>query len=143
MRTPKPLPETAGYLLELPRVADERGALVFVEGGIHVPFPIRRFFVLYDTAEGAERAHHAHKACHQVLIALSGRFLVEIDDGRRRWRQLLDRPTRGLHVPPMTWIELRDFTPGAVCGVLASEPFEEADYIRDYAQFRQVLEAAS
>lgn len=130
-------------LVNLPKVADARGNLTFVEGGEHIPFDIRRVYYLYDVPGGAERGGHSHKALHQLLIALSGSFDIVLDDGRRRVRQHLNRSYCGLYIPPMIWREIDNFSGGSVCLVLASEKFDEADYFRDYSAFRKALRMAA
>jgi hypothetical protein len=122
-------------LIELPRIADPRGNLTFVEAERHVPFPLRRVFYLYDVPGGAQRAGHALKACHQFIIAMSGSFDVILDDGRERRRHHLNRSYYGLYVSPLTWREIDNFSSGSVCLVLASEPYREEDYYRDYDGF--------
>jgi dTDP-4-dehydrorhamnose 3,5-epimerase-like enzyme len=123
-------------VLELPKVADERGNLTFVEGCRHVPFEIRRVYYLYDVPGGASRAGHAHRELEQLVIAMSGSFSVVLDDGSRRREVRLNRSYQGLYIPRMIWREIEDFSSGAVCTVLASTLFDEADYYRDYAAFR-------
>lgn len=123
-------------LIELPKVHDVRGNLTFIEGGRHIGYDIRRVFYLYDVPGGATRAGHALRTCHQLLVAIAGSFDVVLDDGRRRRRQPLNRSHQGLLVPPRIWRELENFSSGSVCLVLASHPFDEADYCRDYALFR-------
>jgi WxcM-like, C-terminal len=122
-------------LFELPRVQDPRGNLTFVEGTRQIPFPIRRVYYLYDVPGGAERGGHAHLALHQFVIAMSGSFDIVLDDGFDKRRVHLNRSYKGLYIPPMTWRELDNFSSGSVCMVLASEFFEESDYLRDYSQF--------
>ena len=128
-------------IIELPRVTDPRGNLTFVEGARHVPFDIRRVYYLYDVPGGAERGGHAHKTLRQLIIAMSGSFDVVTDDGRRRQRFHLNRSYYGLYLPSMTWRELDNFSSGSVCLVLASAPYDESDYYRDYAAFLQACEA--
>jgi hypothetical protein len=122
----------------LPRIADARGNLSFVEGPTLVPFDIQRVYYLYDVPGGADRGAHAHKALHQLMIALSGAFEVELDDGKRKKTIRLDRAYRGLYICPMIWRTLQNFSSGAVCLVLASERYDEADYIRDYDAFLEL-----
>jgi len=122
-------------LIDLPKIADTRGNLTFVEGGRHVPFDIRRIFYLYDVPGGADRAGHALKTCHQFLIAMSGSFDVVVDDGRNKARFHLNRSYYGLCIPRMIWRELDNFSSGSVCLVLASEYYDEADYYRVYSDF--------
>lgn len=122
-------------IVELPRVADPRGNLTSVEGGRHIPFDIKRVYYLYDVPGGAERGGHAHKMLAQLLIAMSGSFDVITETGREKNRFQLNRSYYGLFLPPMTWRELLNFSSGSVCAVLASAPYDEADYIRDYSDF--------
>ncbi len=121
--------------LELPKVHDPRGNLTFVEGGRQIPFDIRRVYYLYDVPGGSERGGHAHLGLHQFVIAMSGSFDIVLDDGFDKQRIHLNRSYLGLYIPPMTWRELDNFSSGSVCMVLASEYFEEADYLRDYSEF--------
>ena len=122
-------------IIELPKIEEPRGNLTFIESGRHVPFDIRRVYYLYDVPGGAERGGHAHKALHQFIIAMSGSFDVVLDDGDRRQRFHLNRSYYGLHICPMIWRELDNFSSGSVCLVLASEVYDEADYFRDYDEF--------
>lgn len=123
-------------LIDLPVVHDARGNLTFIEGGRHVGFEIARIYYLYDVPGGAERGGHAHKTLHQLLIAMSGSFDVVLDDACARHRCHLNRSYRGLYLPPMIWREMDNFSSGSVCLVLASAPFDETDYMRDYEEFR-------
>jgi hypothetical protein len=122
-------------LLLFPKIQDPRGNLTFVEGGRHVPFDIKRVYYLYDVPGGESRAGHAHKALEQVLVAMSGSFDVTLDDGRARRKFHLNRSYFGLYIPSLVWREIDNFSSGAVCMALASAPFEEADYYRDYDVF--------
>jgi dTDP-4-dehydrorhamnose 3,5-epimerase-like enzyme len=125
-------------LVELPKIADARGNLTFVEQQRHVPFDIKRLFYLYDVPTGADRGAHAHREHHQFLICLSGSFDVEVDDGISSLSIHLNRPWKGLHVPPMIWAAEKNFDPGSVCLVLSSDLFAESDYIRDYDEFMRL-----
>lgn len=122
-------------ILKLPKITDPRGNLTFIEGGQHIPFDIRRVFYFYDVPTGSDRGAHAHLALHQFLVCLSGSFDVALDDGRQQRTVHLNRPWLGLHVPPMIWASEVNFDPGSVCLVLASDVYDEADYIRDYDAF--------
>jgi hypothetical protein len=126
-------------IIELPKIHDPRGNLTFIEGNKHVPFDIKRVFYLYDVPTGADRGAHAHKRLHQFLICLAGSFKVTLDDGTTRTQVHLNRPWKGLHVPPMIWAAEVDFDPGTVCVVLASIPYDESDYYRDYDEFLRAL----
>lgn len=121
--------------VDLPVHADDRGRLSFAEGRVHIGFDINRVYYLYDIPAGGERGAHGHRALEQLFLALSGSFDVEINDGLRRRTFKLDNPARGLYVCPMIWRDLRNFSPGAVCLVLASDRYDEGDYFRDYDQF--------
>ena len=126
-------------LIQLPKVADPRGNLTFLEGERHIPFAIKRVFYLYDVPGGEMRAGHALKSCYQFIIAASGSFDVILDDGREKQRYHLNRSYKGLLVPPLIWREIDDFSSGSVCLVLASEYFDEGDYYREYADFLQAV----
>lgn len=123
-------------IIELPKIADQRGNLTFIEGGgRHVPFEIKRVYYLYDVPGGAERGGHAHKALHQLIIAMSGSFDVVLDDGREKCTFHLNRSYYGLYVCPMIWRELNNFSSGSVSMVLASNLYDESDYYRNYDDF--------
>ncbi|RMG80799.1 MAG: WxcM-like domain-containing protein, partial [Chloroflexi bacterium] len=122
-------------IVELPKISDARGNLSFIEGGRHIPFEIKRVYYLYDVPGGADRGAHAHKNLSQFMIAMSGSFDVVLDDGEKKKRFHLNRSYYGLYVCPMMWRLLDNFSSGAVCMVLASERFDEDDYIRDYMEF--------
>ncbi len=122
-------------IIDLPKIADHRGNLTFIEGNRHVPFDIKRVYYLYDVPGGAERGGHAHKELHQLIVAISGSFDVVLDDGVRKKRYHLNRSYYGLYVCPMIWREIDNFSSGSVCMVLASNLYDEADYYRDYPEF--------
>lgn len=122
-------------IVDLPKIADPRGNLTFMEGQRHVPFAIERVYYLYDVPGGAERGGHAHLGLHQLIIAMSGSFDVVLDDGRTKKRFHMNRSYYGLYVCPMIWRELDNFSSGSVCLVLASNRYDEADYIRDHDDF--------
>ena len=120
--------------LELPVVSDVRGNLAVAEGNA-LPFAIARAYWLYDVPSGSMRGGHAHKSNQQILVALSGSFDVVLDDGKARKTVTLNRPDRGLYIPTGVWRELENFSAGAVCLALASEPSDESEYVRDYGEF--------
>jgi len=136
---PCPAPDLHGgraRWIDLPVVHDARGDLSFAEGGRHIPFAIARVYHLYNLPAGALRGGHAHRDLQQVIFALSGRFRIRLDDGRQCSAHWLDDPARGLWLDRMLWREMDAFSAGAVCLVLASAPYDEADYIRDHGVFR-------
>lgn len=116
---------------------DTRGQLVALEENKNIPFPIKRVYFMYDTLEGVVRGKHAHKELHQVLFCVAGACTIHLDDGKEKIDVRLDKPSRGLLIGPGMWREMYDFTPGAVLMVLASEYYDESDYIRDYDAFLQ------
>lgn len=122
-------------IVELPKIEDPRGNLSFIESGQHIPFDIKRVYYLYDVPGGSDRGSHAHKRLHQFIVAMSGSFDVVLDDGNEKKRFHLNRSYYGLYVCPMMWRYLDNFSSGAVCMVLASSHYDEADYIRDYSEF--------
>ena len=136
------LPETdpkGCSLLEFPQSTDPRGNLSFLENGRHIPFDIRRVFYLYDVPAGTRRAAHALIKCQQCIIAIAGSLDVLLDDGFTRKTYHLDRPNMGLYVPALVWRELRNFSTGSICLVMASEFYDAADYFRDYADFKKAI----
>ncbi|MCS1408623.1 MAG: TDP-4-oxo-6-deoxy-alpha-D-glucose-3,4-oxoisomerase [Verrucomicrobia subdivision 3 bacterium] len=129
-------------LIDLPRITDHRGNITFIESERHLPFSVRRVFYLYDVPGDAARGEHAHKECHQLLIAVSGSFDVIIDDGANKKRVHLARSYYGLYLPPMVWLETDNFSSGSVCLVLASEYYNEDDYYREYSTYQLAVTAA-
>lgn len=125
-------------IIDIPKISDPRGNLSFIEAGEHVPFDIKRVYYLYDVPGGSDRGSHAHKDLHQFIFAMSGSFNVVLDDGREKKRFHLNRSYYGLYVCPMMWRDLDNFSSGAVCMVLASEYYDETDYIREYQQFLEM-----
>jgi len=125
-------------IITFPVVADYRGNLTFIEENRHVPFEIGRVYYLYDVPTGATRGGHAHISLEQVIIALSGSFEVIVDDGNKRKTVFLNRPHYGLYIPPGIWRELVNFSSNSVALVLASMPYDEKDYIRDYETFKRM-----
>jgi hypothetical protein len=131
---------TGARIVELPRVADPRGNLTFIEGADHVPFDIRRVYYLYDVPGGESRGGHAHRELQQLIVAASGSFDVTLDDGTHRERFFLNRSYYGLYIPSMVWRELDDFSSGSVCLVLASQHYDANDYFYDYDEFRRAAD---
>ncbi|GAB4163374.1 MAG: FdtA/QdtA family cupin domain-containing protein [Winogradskyella sp.] len=122
-------------LIEIPKVHDERGSLAVIEKEV-IPFEIKRVYYLYDVPSDSYRGGHAHKEQQSVIIALSGSFEVVVDDGSTKKRIMLNKPNSGLYIPTKIWREIENFSSGAVCLVLASTTYNEAEYIRDYQEFR-------
>ena len=123
-------------LIEVPKISDPRGNIAVIEKQI-LPFESKRVYYLYDVPSSAVRGGHAHKKLKQFIIALSGSFTVVLNDGRHQKKILLNKPDKGLLLIPGIWRELEDFSSGSVCLVLASETFEEEDYIRSYRNFQE------
>ena len=123
------------HVIELPKVTDNRGNLTFIEESKHIPFDVRRVYYLYDVPGGAERGGHSHIELQQFIIAVSGSFDVLVDDGVDKRTFHLNRSFAGLYVCPGVWRQLLNFSSGSVCLVLASTPYDEADYCRNYEEF--------
>ena len=121
-------------LIEIPKAHDVRGNLAVIEGD-SIPFEIKRVYYLYDVPSGAYRGGHAHKKQESLILALSGSFEVIVDDGKTRERIMLNKPNAGLYIPTDIWREIENFSSGAVCLVVASTEYEEAEYVRDYDAF--------
>lgn len=121
--------------IEIPKISDRRGNLSVIEGNI-IPFEIKRIYYLFDVPSGSKRGGHAHKNLKQFLIALSGSFDVVLKDGKNSKTITLNKPNQGLLIPIEIWREIENFSSGAVCLVLASELFNEEDYIREFKQFK-------
>lgn len=130
-------------LLQLPKILDPRGNLTFIENGAQVPFDIQRAYWIYDVPAGEERHGHAFRSASEFIVALSGSFDVVIDTGSGEQRFSLGRSFYGLLVPPMTWRRIDNFSTNSVALVLSSTPYDEADYIRDYSQWKQELSTAA
>jgi dTDP-4-dehydrorhamnose 3,5-epimerase-like enzyme len=122
-------------LIEIPKICDSRGNLSVIEGNT-IPFVSKRVYYLYDVPSGSERGGHAHKEQRELLIALSGSFDVILKDGAATRKVTLNKPHIGLLIPMGIWRELENFSCGSVCLVLASDEFDEEDYIRDYQNFK-------
>lgn len=128
-------------MVDLSVIPDDRGSIVVAEAGTTVPFAIARSYWLHGVPPGANRGGHAHRALEQLLVAVTGQLTVHLDDGRTQASFTLDRPDAGLLIGTMVWRELSDFSPGAVCLVLASRHYDESDYFRDHAEFLAALPA--
>ncbi|MEO5935133.1 MAG: FdtA/QdtA family cupin domain-containing protein [Duganella sp.] len=122
-------------LIDLPPHHDVRGNLSVIEGGVHIPFDIKRVYYLYDVPGGSSRAGHGHIELQQLFVAMSGSFDVIVDDGFERKKFQLNRSYYGLYVPGMMWREVENFSSGAVCVVMASTLYDPKDYYHDYDEF--------
>jgi WxcM-like, C-terminal len=122
-------------VITLPKIKNRAGNITPINNSVEIPFDVQRIFYLYDVPGGESRGAHAHKECHQLLIAASGSFEVLLDDGKVKQVIQLNRPYIGLHIPPMIWASEINFSSGSICLVLASQKYCEPDYIRDYAAF--------
>jgi acetyltransferase-like isoleucine patch superfamily enzyme/dTDP-4-dehydrorhamnose 3,5-epimerase-like enzyme len=129
-------------LLHLPKFRDLRGSLIPIEFGDNLPFTPKRIFCVYEVTGERIRGEHAHRECHQILICINGSLRVLVDNGTERREVTLDTPQSALHIHPMVWASQRRFSPNAVVLVLASHPYDNADYIRDYNDFRQMTLAS-
>lgn len=129
-------------IIHFPKFKDRAGNLTHLHSEKDIPFAIGRIFYLYDIPGGEDRGAHAHKECHQLLIAASGSFEIVIDDGRNKKTIALNRPYMGFHVTPGIWAAEIGFSSGAICLVIASHGYIEDDYIRDYTDFLKFKEPA-
>jgi UDP-2-acetamido-3-amino-2,3-dideoxy-glucuronate N-acetyltransferase len=129
-------------LLELPVISGENGSLIVAELGAGLPFAAERIFTLFGIPAGEARGIHAHRTCKQFLVCMTGSVTAVVDDGTHRQEFLLDRPTLGLYMPALTWGTQYDYSADAMLVVLASEPYDAADYLEDYDEF-VALRAAS
>lgn len=123
--------------MELPKIHNRAGNITALENQLNLPFEVKRVYYLYDVPGGADRGGHAHRELQQYIIAVSGAFDILLDDGINKKIFHLDRPYLGLHIVQGIWRELLNFSSGAICLVLASETFNENDYVRDYKCFSE------
>jgi dTDP-4-dehydrorhamnose 3,5-epimerase-like enzyme len=126
-------------IIPFPKITEVRGNLSFIEGGVHVPFGIKRIYFLYDVPSGATRGGHAHKKLCELMIALSGSFDVVLDDGQEKKTFFLNRPHYGLLIPPGLWRDIENFSSNSVALALASDIYVEDDYIRNYDVFKKMV----
>lgn len=122
-------------LIDFKLLGDERGHLTVIEANRNIPFDIRRVYYLTDTKPGVARGFHAHRKLEQISVCVAGRCRMILDDGRTREEVWLDMPTKAIRIQKMIWHEMHDFSPDCVLLVLASEHYDEADYIRNYESF--------
>ncbi len=123
-------------MVDLPRRREPLGSVTVLHGESSVPFPIRRVYYLYDVPGGESRGGHAHRELEQLIVAISGSFVVRVDEGTSTARFEMSLPWKGLYIPSMCWREIEDFSTNSVCLVLASQPYDESDYIRSHEEFR-------
>jgi dTDP-4-dehydrorhamnose 3,5-epimerase-like enzyme len=124
-------------VIALPKIQTISGNITSLNNGFNVPFDVKRVFYIYDIPAGSDRGAHAHKECHQLLVAISGAFEVEVFDGEVKQRFTLNQPNVGLHIPPGIWASELNFSGGGICLVLASREYEEEDYIREILDYNQ------
>lgn len=123
------------FLIDLPKIQNPAGSITPVTNAETIPFSVKRIFYLYDIPGGESRGAHAHKECHQFIVAASGSFDIELNDSLCSKLITLRQPYIGLHIPPGIWASEINFSSGAICLVLASQKFDEADYIRNYQEY--------
>ena len=126
-------------IIDLPKIIDKRGNLSFIEENNHIPFEIKRSFWIYDVPGGEHRGGHAYKETEEFIVALSGSFDVVLDTGAEKKTYHLNRSYFGLYVPKMVWREMNNFSTNSLALVLSSTNYDEADYIRDYNQFKNLV----
>jgi dTDP-4-dehydrorhamnose 3,5-epimerase-like enzyme len=135
--------DVAGVTLHrLPLIEDLRGFLSFSEVGAHIPFEIKRYFLVFQVPSEEIRGEHAHRTLHQFLVCVHGRCHVVADDGRHRQEFVLTSPSMGIHIPPMVWAAQYKYSADAVLLALVSDRYDPADYIRDYAEFEDLKKRA-
>jgi dTDP-4-dehydrorhamnose 3,5-epimerase-like enzyme len=126
--------------IEFPPLGDDRGSLVAMEGNKSLPFNIKRVYYIFGTQPSVARGFHAHKALKQVAVCVTGKCKMLLDNGTNKVEVWLDSPTKGLLIEEMVWREMHDFSPDCVLLVLASEHYDENDYVRDYKSFLRTVD---
>jgi dTDP-4-dehydrorhamnose 3,5-epimerase-like enzyme len=127
-------------IIDLPKIEDPRGNLSFIEAENHIPFAIKRTYLIYDVPGGQVRGGHAYKELEEFIVALSGSFDVVLDDGKEKKTFSLNRSYYGLYVPKIMWRSMKNFSTNALCMTLASTPYNYKDYIRDYDRFNKLID---
>lgn len=130
---------TSYKLVDFKTLGDKRGSLIAIEQGYNAPFEIKRVYYIFDTKQGVERGFHAHVNLKQICIAVKGSCTFTLDDGNKRQKIKLNNPNQGLFIEGLIWREMKDFSSDCVLVVLASEHYDESDYIRDYDKFLKVI----
>jgi len=125
--------------IDFPDFGDQRGGLVAIEGGQNIPFDVKRVYYIYDTKLGTSRGFHAHKTLRQVAVCVAGKCTMLLDNGSEQIEVCLDAPNRGILIDSMVWREMHHFSSGCVLLVIASEHYDEDDYIRDYERFKELI----
>ena len=125
--------------IDLPKIIDERGNLSFIEAPRNIPFEIKRVYWIYDVPGGEKRGGHAYKNLYELIIAISGSFDVTIDTGKEIKKFTLNRSYKGVYIPKMVWRSLDNFSTNSLCLILASNAFDQEDYIRDYNDFKSLI----
>lgn len=128
-------------MYQFPPHGDDRGQLIAIEAQKDLPFDIKRVYYIYDTLPGVRRGFHAHRCLQQILVCVSGSCKIHLDNGHDTAEVLLDTPSKGLYIANDMWREMYDFSPDAVLLVLASEYYDEADYIRNYEDFIKLVKS--
>jgi hypothetical protein len=127
-------------IIHLPKILDDRGNITFLEGENHIPFKIKRTYWIYDVPGGEGRGGHAYITTHEFIIAISGSFDVVLDNSKEIKNYPLNRSYFGLYVPNMIWRKLENFSTNSLCLILASDDYDENEYIRDYETFKQICQ---
>lgn len=122
-------------ILDLPKIQTETSAITAINNNLHIPFETKRVFYLYDVPNRADRGGHAHKNLQQLVVAISGSFDIDLFDGTEKVKYTLNQPDQGLLIVPGIWSDLKNFSGGGICLVLASHQYDEADYIREFQQY--------
>ena len=126
-------------IIELPKILEERGNLSFIEGDNHIPFKIKRTYMIYDVPGGETRGGHAFIESNEFIVALSGSFDVVINDGIEKRTYSLNRSYYGLYIPKLNWRSLENFSTNSLCMILASEKYNKEDYLRDYDEYKNII----
>lgn len=125
-------------IIDLPKIQTESGDITSINNNLNIPFETKRVYYLYDVPNRADRGGHAHKALHQLIIAISGSFDLELFDGFNTVKYTLNQPDQGLLIVPGIWRNLDNFSGGGICLVLASHEYDESDYIRELVDYQNL-----